>query len=70
MGAVLILSALLLFACNLRENIRARQEAESLLADVRAAPPAAAPTDPPAPQSPAPTPKKPNDPNQEPKREP
>ena len=76
MGAVLILSALLLFACNLRENIRAGQEAESLLADVRAAiaaqaaPPAAAPPDPPAPQSPAPTPKKPNDPNQEPKREP
>ena len=49
MGAVLILSALLLFACNLRENIRAGQEAESLLADVRAAiaaPPAAAPPPP------------------------
>ena len=60
MGAVLILSALLLFACNLRENIRAGQEAESLLTDVRAAiaaqaaPSAAAPTDPPAQPTPQP----------------
>ena len=50
MGVVLILSALLLFACNLREDIRAGQEAESLLTDVQAviaaqaAPPTAAPS--------------------------
>ena len=53
MGAVLILSALLLFLHNRREDALAGQEAESLLADVRAAiaaqaaPPTAAPTDPP-----------------------
>ena len=71
MGAVLILSALLLFACNLRENIRAGQEAESLLTDVRAAiaaqaaPPAAAPTDPPAPD-PTEPPEEPTDPTEPP----
>ena len=71
MGAVLILSALLLFACNLRENIRAGQEAESLLTDVRAAIaaqtalPAAAPTEALAPD-PTEPPEEPTDPTEPP----
>lgn len=71
MGAVLILSALLLFACNLRENIRAGQEAESLLTDVRAAiaaqtaPPTAAPTETTAPD-PTEPPEEPTDPTEPP----